>query len=110
MDEQGGAGLSPRMIMLVTDARPVGRTRPVDLGLRRGVRPLGEPLHAFPAITISVCNLRPESRGSSHAASANSHAAPVIKPNYLSTLADRRVAVNSIRLARRLAGARARAL
>jgi choline dehydrogenase len=67
----------------------------------------GEPLHAFPAITMSVCNLRPESRGSTHAASADPRAAPVIQPNYLSTLADRRVAVDSLRLARRLAAARA---
>jgi choline dehydrogenase-like flavoprotein len=65
----------------------------------------GEPMHAYPAITISVCNLRPESRGSTHAASADPRAAPVIKPNYLSTLADERVAVDSIRLARRLASA-----
>ena len=27
----------------------------------------GEPLHPFPAVTMSVCNLRPESRGSVHA-------------------------------------------
>ena len=67
----------------------------------------GEPLHAFAAITISVCNLRPESRGSSHAAGADPRAPPVIKPSYLSTPADRRVAADSIRLARRLAGARA---
>jgi len=65
----------------------------------------GEPMHPYPAITISVCNLRPESRGSTHAASADPRAAPVIKPNYLSALADRRVAVDSIRLARRLAAA-----
>ncbi len=67
----------------------------------------GEPLHAFPAITISVCNLRPESRGSTHAGSVDPRAAPVIQPNYLSTLADRRVAVDSLRLTRRLAAARA---
>ena len=67
----------------------------------------GEPMHAYPAITISVCNLRPESRGSTHAASADPRAAPVIQPNYLSALADQRVAVDSIRLTRRLAAARA---
>jgi choline dehydrogenase-like flavoprotein len=65
----------------------------------------GEPMHPYPAITISVCNLRPESRGSTHAMSADPEAAPVIQPNYLSALADRRVAVDSIRLARRLASA-----
>jgi choline dehydrogenase-like flavoprotein len=67
----------------------------------------GEPMHAYPAITISVCNLRPESRGSAHAASADPRATPVIQPNYLSALADQRVAVDSIRLTRRLAAARA---
>ena len=65
----------------------------------------GEPMHPYPAITISVCNLRPESRGSTHASSADPRAAPVIQPNYLSALADQRVAVDSIRLTRRLAAA-----
>jgi choline dehydrogenase len=65
----------------------------------------GEPLHAFPAITLSVCNLRPTSRGTSHAILADPLAAPEIRPNYLSTDEDRRVAVDSIRLARRIAAA-----
>ncbi len=65
----------------------------------------GEPLHAFPAITLSVCNLRPTSRGASHAVSPDPRAAPAIGPNYLSTEEDVRVAVASIRLARRLAAA-----
>jgi hypothetical protein len=43
MDEQGGAGLSSRMIVLVADARAqMGRTRSTDLCVRRRVRPLGE--------------------------------------------------------------------
>ena len=43
MDEQGGAGLSPRMIVLVADARDaMGRDRSTDLCLRCRVRPLGE--------------------------------------------------------------------
>ena len=67
----------------------------------------GEPLHAFPAITMSVCNLRPTSRGSVHACSPDPRAAPVIQPDYLKTFDDRRVAADSIRLARRLAAARA---
>ncbi len=65
----------------------------------------GEPLHDFPAITVSICNLRPTSVGSTHATSADLRVAPAIKPNYLSTYEDRRVAVDSIRLARRLAAA-----
>ena len=62
----------------------------------------GEPLHPFPAITISVCNLRPSSRGSIHARSNDVHAAPVIRPNYLSTDDDCRVAIDSLRLVRRI--------
>jgi choline dehydrogenase len=65
----------------------------------------GEPLHAFPAITASVCHLRPESRGSSHAASPHFDAPPSIRPNYLSTAGDRRAAVNAIRLTRRILAA-----
>src|SRR5690606_28247759 len=60
----------------------------------------GEPLHPFPAITASVCNLRPESRGSVHAATPNFTDAPAIRPNYLSTAGDRRVAAAAIRLTR----------
>jgi choline dehydrogenase-like flavoprotein len=60
----------------------------------------GDPLHAFPAFTMSVCNLQPLSRGSVRLRNADPAAAPVIRPNYLSTEADRRVAANSLRVAR----------
>jgi choline dehydrogenase len=65
----------------------------------------GEPLHAFPAFTASVCNLRPTSRGSIRITSADAREAPAIKPNYLATDEDRRVAVAAIRLTRRICGA-----
>jgi choline dehydrogenase len=65
----------------------------------------GEPLHKFAAITLSVCNLRPASRGHVHAGSADPNAAPLIQPNYLSEDEDRRVAADSIRLARKIAAA-----
>ncbi len=53
-------------------------------------------------MTISVCNLRPTSRGSIHAASPDFTDAPLIQPNYLSTPQDERVAVESLRLVRRI--------
>jgi choline dehydrogenase len=62
----------------------------------------GEPLHPFPAFTASVCNLRPESRGSVHIRSGQAGDKPVIRPNYLSTESDRRIAADSIRLTRRI--------
>jgi choline dehydrogenase-like flavoprotein len=63
----------------------------------------GDPLHRFPAFTASVCNVRPTSRGELRLRSRDPAAAPVIRPNYLATDDDRRVAVQSIRLTRRIA-------
>jgi len=63
---------------------------------------LGEPLHPFPAITASVCNLRPDSRGTVHIKSANPEDHPAIVPNYLSAPSDREVAAESIRLTRKI--------
>ncbi|MFW5680765.1 MAG: GMC family oxidoreductase [Pseudomonadota bacterium] len=65
----------------------------------------GEPLHPFPAFTASVCNLRPTSRGSVHAKTAEAADAPAIRPNYLATDHDRRTAAEAIRLARRISAA-----
>jgi choline dehydrogenase-like flavoprotein len=62
----------------------------------------GTPLHRFPAITVSPCNLRPSSRGEVRLTSADLNAAPGIRPNYLSTDEDRRIAADAIRLTRRL--------
>jgi choline dehydrogenase-like flavoprotein len=62
----------------------------------------GQPLHEFPAFTASVANLRPTSRGTVRLRSGDPAAKPVIKPNYLSTDADRRIAANAIRLTRRI--------
>ena len=62
----------------------------------------GDPLHRFPAITVSACNLRPTSRGTVRLRSARLDEAPIIAPNYLSTDEDRRVAADAIRTTRRL--------
>jgi choline dehydrogenase len=62
----------------------------------------GEPLHRFPAITASVCNLNPTSRGTVHIKSPFVHDAPAIAPNYLSTDEDRQVAADSLRVTRRI--------
>ncbi len=65
----------------------------------------GDPLHDFPAITASVCNLRPESRGTIHIRSADFRDAPVIRPAYLTAPGDRQVAAQAIRLTRRICAA-----
>src|ERR1700722_2046361 len=62
----------------------------------------GDPLHRFPAITVSACNLRPTSRGTVRVRSADPSEAPSIAPNYLATDEDREVAADAIRSTRRL--------
>jgi choline dehydrogenase len=62
----------------------------------------GEPLHKFPAFTASVANLRPTSRGYVRLRSRDPADKPIIKPSYLSTDEDRRVAADSIRVTRRI--------
>ncbi|WP_417779739.1 GMC family oxidoreductase [Stutzerimonas xanthomarina] len=63
---------------------------------------LGEPLHPYPAVTVSVCNLRPESRGSTHISRDGPSAHPDISPRYLSANRDMDVALCALRQARQL--------
>lgn len=65
----------------------------------------GEPLHPFAAFTASVCNLRPTSRGEVRLAGPDPFMPPIIAPNYLSTPEDRDVAVQSLRLVRKIVAA-----
>ena len=62
----------------------------------------GDPLHSFAAVTASVCNLNPTSRGTVHIRTPRFEDAPAIAPNYLSTPEDRQVAADSLRLTRRI--------
>lgn len=62
----------------------------------------GEPLHAFPAFTASVCDLRPESRGWVKIADADPNSTPLIAPCYLSVEADRLKAAKAIQLTRKI--------
>ncbi len=62
----------------------------------------GEPLHTFPAFTASVCNLRPESRGTIRLKSADPYDSPSIRPNYLSAERDKQVAAQAVRYTRNI--------
>ena len=62
----------------------------------------GEPLHNFPGLTASVCNLNPHSRGNVHIVSKDYKIPPSIDPNYLSAEQDKIVAAHSIKLARKI--------
>jgi choline dehydrogenase-like flavoprotein len=62
----------------------------------------GDALHPFPAFTASVCNLRPTSRGSIELKSPDPLAPPAIRLNSLATPEDQRVAIDALRLVRRV--------
>jgi choline dehydrogenase len=65
----------------------------------------GDPLHKFNAITPSVCNLRPGSRGHVRVRDRQPQTHPAITLNYLSTAEDRQVAIDSVRFTRRIMAA-----
>ncbi len=67
----------------------------------------GDPLHEFNAITPSVCNLRPTSRGQVKIRSNNPEEHPTIQLNYLSTPEDEQVAVEGLRFTRQIMQAKA---
>ena len=66
----------------------------------------GAKPHPFPGFTMSVCQLRPTSRGRVRLAARDPLAAPSMQPHYLSTDEDRACAVASLRYARKLAATR----
>ncbi|MBS0593834.1 MAG: choline dehydrogenase [Proteobacteria bacterium] len=63
----------------------------------------GGKVHPFSGFTMSVCQLRPESRGHVRIRSADPFQPPQMQPNYLSTDLDRRTAVAGVKAARAIA-------
>jgi choline dehydrogenase len=62
----------------------------------------GDGVHPFSAFTMSICNLRPESRGEVSIKSSNPNDLPTIIPNYLSTESDRQIAMTLLKLQEKL--------
>mgnify|MGYP005841506583 CR=1 FL=1 len=103
LSRSGPMSMAPSQLGVFTRSGPDHETANIEYHVQPlSLDKFGEPLHRFPALTVSVCNLRPESRGTCHIASPDPAAPPAIRPNYLSTESDRRVAVESIRHARGL--------
>lgn len=103
LKRSGPMAMAPSQLGIFTKSSSDYETANIEYHVQPlSLEAFGQPLHDFPALTISVCNLRPESRGSVHITSPDAKAAPVIDPNYLSAEADQRVAVDSIKHARRL--------
>jgi choline dehydrogenase len=63
---------------------------------------MGEKLHSFSGFTASVCQLRPESRGSLRIRSADPAAPPEIRINCLATEVDRTANVEGLKILRKI--------
>lgn len=104
--KRGPLTMAPSQLGAFTRSDPTIETPNVQYHVQPlSLEKFGEPLHPFPAFTASACNLRPTSRGTIHITSPDFREAPSIRPNYLSTNEDRKVAVDAIRLTRRIAAA-----
>ena len=101
--QRGPLTMAPSQLGIFTRSRPDIERADLEFHVQPLSLPkFGEKLHRFPAFTMSVCNLRPSSRGSIELASRDPRTAPRIRPNYLATQEDRRVAADSLRVARRI--------
>ncbi|MBC2860910.1 GMC family oxidoreductase [Stappia sp. 28M-7] len=99
----GPLSMAPSQLGIFTRSGPDQATPDLEYHIQPlSTDRLGEPLHPYPAVTVSVCNLRPESRGSVHLADSTPGAAPRIAPRYLTTAGDREIARRSLLHARKL--------
>ncbi|WP_170596331.1 GMC family oxidoreductase [Ruegeria arenilitoris] len=108
LTRSGPMAMAPSQFGMFTKSDPMLATPDLEFHVQPlSTDRLGDPLHPFPAITVSVCNLRPESRGHCHITTPDPKAQPEIRLNYLSAERDRQVAVTSVQQARQVMAARA---
>ncbi len=107
LNQSGPMSMAPSQFGMFTKSDPSKATPDLEYHVQPlSTDRLGDPLHPFPAITVSVCNLRPESVGSCHLQSTDLATQPDIRLNYLSTDQDRDVAVKSIAQVRQIMSAK----
>ncbi len=108
LTQSGPMSMAPSQFGMFTKSNPDLATPDLEYHVQPlSTDKLGDPLHPFPAITVSVCNLRPESVGTCHIQAKDMASQPDIRLNYLSTANDRNVAVTSVRQARQIMTANA---
>ncbi|SMX25982.1 Alcohol dehydrogenase [acceptor] [Pelagimonas phthalicica] len=108
LSQSGPMSMAPSQFGMFTKSDPSKDTPDLEYHVQPlSTDRLGDPLHPFPAITMSVCNLRPESRGDCHIQSRDLEQQPHIRLNYLSAEADKTVALASVKQAREIMTAKA---
>jgi choline dehydrogenase-like flavoprotein len=101
----GPMSMAPSQLGIFAKSNPTLRTADLEFHVQPlSLDQFGDPLHPFSAFTAAPCNLRPHSRGSTHAAAPATRTPPTIDPNYLSDERDRQIAVAALRLTRRIVG------
>ena len=106
--QKGPMSMAPSQFGMFTRSDPAKATPDLEYHVQPlSTDRLGDPLHVFPAITVSVCNLRPDSVGATHATTRDPAVQPQIRLNYLSAESDRDVAVKAVRQARQIMTAKA---
>jgi choline dehydrogenase len=104
LHRQGPLAIGINQGALFTRALPESKTPDVQFHVATLSADLaGAKPHPWPGFTLSVCQLRPESRGTVRIRSADPLEPPAMQPNYLSAELDRKCAIAGIKLARALA-------
>ena len=85
--QKGPLTMAPSQLGIFTKSSPDHERANIQFHVQPlSLDKFGDPLHRFPAVTVSACNLQPTSRGTIRLRSADPLAKPVIAPNYLATL------------------------
>ncbi|WP_169568992.1 GMC family oxidoreductase [Sneathiella limimaris] len=103
LSQSGPLSMAPSQLGIFAKSDPSLETPDLEYHVQPlSTDKLGDPLHPFPAVTVSVCNLRPESRGHCHLQGLDPELQPKLTMNYLSAPEDKRIAAESIHHTRRL--------
>src|SRR5262249_8513320 len=101
--QSGPLTMAPSQLGIFTKSSPEHERSNIQFHVQPlSLDKFGDPLHSFPAVTVSACNLQPTSRATIRLRSRDPAAKPIIAPNYLATYEDKRVAADAIRVTRRL--------
>lgn len=108
LNQSGPMSMAPSQLGMFAKTDPAFGTPNIEYHVQPlTLEKFGQPLDSFPAFTASVANIRPESRGTVHIKSPDAATPPAIRPNYLSTPGDRKVAADGIKLTRRIVSQKA---
>ena len=103
VNRSGPMSMAPSQLGTFAKSDPSRETANLQYHIQPlSLKAFGQPLDPFPAFTASVCDLRPTSRGHVRITSPQPDAHPEIRPNYLSTAEDQRVAADAIKLTRNI--------